>query len=411
MTRMPFGIFLGLRYLKPKRTFVSAITLISLAGVTIGVWVLIVVIAVMSGFDHELRERLMSFQPHVTVESRGLIRNSDELLTKIKSVPRVVDASPFVLGPVLIEFAQQAATPFMRGIDTRHDIFRDKIQRHVIAGNFDLDGEKVLVGSELASRLGIYAGDKITVYSPRNLEKKGEEVYLPLDLEVTGIFSSGMFELDVSFILVSLETAQDLYGLHNEVNGIDIVTDDPIVGANDVKHALNDQLPSPYTAQTWADRNQQFLGAVQVEKLMMYIILMFIILVASFGIASTLITVTVLKTREIGVLKALGTSSWNIMQVFLLQGLVLGIGGVAVGLTLGVVTTRNINLLKEFLANAMGIEVFPREIYQFSEIPVLMTSSDLVTICGCALAICTFAGVVPAFRAARLEPVEALRNE
>lgn len=408
---MPFGIFLGLRYLKPKRTFVSAITIISLAGVTIGVWVLIVVIAVMSGFDHELRERLMSFQPHVTVESRSLIRNSDELVAKIKQVPRVEEASPFVFGPVLIEIAQQMSTPYMRGIDTQRDVFRKKLQDHLVAGTFDLAGEKVMVGSELASRLGLYVGDKITVYSPRNLEKKGEEVYLPLDLEVAGIFSSGMFELDISLIVVSLETAQELYGLHNEVNGIDILTDDPIIGANEVKEQLNSILPYTMSAQTWADRNRQFLGAVQVEKLMMYIILMFIILVASFGIASTLITVTVLKTREIGVLKALGTSSWNIMQVFLLQGLILGIGGVAVGLTLGIVTTLNINHLKNFLANVLHIEVFPREIYQFSEIPVLLTTGDLVTICGCALLICTFAGVVPALRAAHLEPVEALRNE
>lgn len=411
MTKLPFGIFLGLRYLKPKRTFVSVITIISLAGVTIGVWVLIVVIAVMSGFDHELRERLMSFQPHVSIESRSLVNDPAPLIERIKQLPQVKDASPFVFGPVLIEHAQQAATPFMRGMDVQRDIFREKLKEHLTVGTFDLDGEKVLVGSELAYRLGIFIGDKITVYSPRNLEKKGDEVYLPVDLEVTGVFSSGMYELDVALIVVSLETAQDLYGLHKEVHGIYIITHQPIVGAEQVKQALAGQLPHGMVAQTWADRNRQFLSAVEMEKLMMFIILMFIILVASFGIANTLITVTVLKTREIGVLKAVGAPSWKIMQVFLMQGLVLGIGGVAVGMTLGIVTTENINVLKDFLASVMGIQVFPREVYQFSEIPTLLTWKDLAAISGSALLICTMAGVVPALRAARLEPVEALRHE
>ena len=164
MTRLPFELFLGLRYLKPKRTFVSVITLISLVGVILGVWVLIVVIAVMSGFDRELRDKLMGMNAHVTVTG-GLIENQKELLKAVRQVPRVKAASPFVLGPVLIEFNRRAHTPYLKGIDPRQEITVSKLGSYITQGKLDLDGEKVLIGRELANQFGIYLGDKITADS------------------------------------------------------------------------------------------------------------------------------------------------------------------------------------------------------------------------------------------------------
>jgi lipoprotein-releasing system permease protein len=410
MTRLPFELFLGLRYLKPKRTFVSVITLISLAGVTIGVWVLIVVIAVMSGFDRELRDKLMGMHAHVTVTG-GLIERPEPVIEAAKKLPRVKAASPFAMGLVLVEFNRRVATPYLKGIDPPREITVSRLGEYVKEGKLDLAGEKVVIGRELAGQHGIFLGDKITVYSPRNIEKKGEEVYLPLELTVTGIFESGMFEYDVGLIFTSLETAQELYGIGSAAHGVELITDDAIAGAREVADALNRQLPPGLRAQTWAELNRRLLGAIQVEKTVMFFLLVFIIVVAAFGIMSTLITFTVQKTRDIGIVKALGAAPGQILRAFLLQGFIVGVIGVAVGVALGLLTVENINPINRFLSSAIGWELFPREIYNFPSIPAYLTLRDLLAIAGSALAICTLAGLLPALRAARLEPVEALRYE
>jgi lipoprotein-releasing system permease protein len=410
MTRLPFELFLGLRYLKPKRTFVSVITLISLAGVTIGVWVLIVVIAVMSGFDRELRDKLMGMHAQVTVMD-GLIEHPDHLLKMVLDTPHVKAASPFAMGLVLIEFNHHVATPYLKGIDPKREVTVSKLGSYIKEGSLDLTGDTVVVGSELAAQYGIFLGDKITVYSPRNLEKKGEEVYLPMELTVTGIFESGMYEYDAGLIFTSLETAQELYDLGHAIHGIEVMTDDPFTGAREVATALNRKLPPPLRAQTWAQMNRRLLGAIQVEKSVMFFILTFIIVVAAFGIMSTLITVTVQKTREIGVMKALGAPAGKILRIFVLQGFIVGVFGVVIGIGLGLLTVHYINPINHFLSHVVGIELFPREIYNFPSIPAFLTARDLLTIGLSALVICTLAGLLPALRAARLEPVEALRYE
>lgn len=410
MTRLPFDLFLGLRYLKPKRTFVSVITLIALAGVTIGVWVLIVVIAVMSGFDRELRDKLMGMHAHVTVTG-GLIEHSDDLMKTLLAQPHVRAASPYAMSLVLIKYNRRVATPYLKGIDPKREITVSKLGEYMKEGSLDLEGDKVVIGRELANEYGIYLGDKILVDSPRNLEKIGEEVYLPKELTVTGIFKSGMFEYDFGLIFTSLETAQDLFGIDNAVHGIELITDDPFQGAEDVAAHFNKILPAPLRAQTWAQLNQRLLGAIQVEKTTMFLILMLLIVVAAFCIMSTLITSTVQKTREIGVLKALGASSIKISRLVLIQGFIVGVVGVVVGAALGFVTIHNLTPIQDFLTQVAGINVFPREIYNFAEIPAFLTARDMLTIILSALAVCTLGGVIPALWAARLNPVEALRHE
>jgi len=412
MMRLPFELFLGFRYLKPKRTFVSVITLISLVGVIIGVWALIVVISVMSGFDRELRSKLMGMHAHVNVTG-GLISNHEELTAMLLQQPRVKAASPFVMGLVLVEFNKRVATPYLKGIDPKREVQVSKLGEYIADGNgsLDLEGEKVVIGRELAAQYGIYLGDKITVYSPRNIEKKGEEVYLPMELTVSGIFHSGMFEYDVGLIFTSLETAQELYNLHHQVHGIELMTDDPFVGAKEVAERLNRTLPLGLRAQTWAEQNQRILGAIQVEKTTMFFILLLLVVVAAFCIMSTLITTTVQKTREIGVLKALGATAGQISRLILVQGFIVGVIGVLAGLSLGLFTIQNLTPIQDFLSRVLGIEVFPREIYNFTRIPAHLALRDAVTITLSALIICTLGGLIPALWAAKLEPVEALRHE
>ncbi len=410
MTRLPFELFLGLRYLKPKRTFVSVITLISLAGVTIGVWVLIVVIAVMSGFDRELREKLMGMHAHVTVMG-GVIEHSDKLLKTVLETPHVKGATPFAMGLVLVEFEHHVATPYLKGIDSKREVTVSQLGTYIKEGSLDLNGDKVLIGRELASQYGIFLGDKITVYSPRYIEKKGQEVDLPMDLTVTGIFESGMYEYDVGLIFTSLETAQELYNLGNAVQGIEIKTDDPIIGAREVADALNQNLSPPLRAQTWAQMNQRLLGAIQVEKTTMFIILIFISVVAAFSITSTLITVAAEKTAEIGVLKAVGATPGRIARMFLFQGFIVGLLGTILGVAFGYATIDHVDSIRQFLSNTLHVEVFPREIYNFPRIPVYLAGGDLLTIVVSAMVISTLGGLLPALWAALLEPVEALRHE
>jgi len=412
MTRLPFELFLGFRYLKPKRTFVSVITLISVAGVVLGVWALIVVIAVMTGFDRALREKLMGMHAHVTVTG-GVIQKGDELMARLRTTTGVKAVSPFAMGLVLVEFNQRVATPYLKGIDPDREQKVSRLAEYVRAGqgSLDLKGEKVLIGSELAAQQGIFIGDKITVYSPRNLEKKGEEVYLPLELTVTGIFKSGMFEYDMGLIFTSLETAQELYGIGTAIHGIELMTDDPFVGAKRVADEVNQTLPVGLRAQTWAELNQRLLGAIQVEKVTMFILFSFVLVVASFCIMSTLITTTVQRTREIGVLKAVGASSGQIARLVLAQGFVVGVFGVAVGLSLGLLTIDHLPFLQNLITKVVGMDVFPRDIYNFAEIPALLALRDGLIITSVSLLICTLGGLIPALWAARLEPLEALRHD
>jgi len=410
MTRLPFELFLGLRYLKPKRSFVSAITLISLLGVTLGVWVLIVVIAVMSGFDRELRDKLMSMHAHVTVTG-GLIKNGDEILDAVRRTPRVKAVAPFAMGLVLVEFQKHVATPYLKGIDPVREVKVSRLEEYIREGKLDVTGEKVVIGKELSNQYGIFIGDKITVYSPRNIEKKGEEVYLPLELTVTGIFQSGMYEYDIGLIFTSLETAQELYNLNGAIHGVEMTTDDPFVGAHEVAKMLGQTLPAPLRAQTWMDMNQKLLGAIQVEKTAMFLILSLVIVVAAFCVMGTLITVAAQKTNEIGVLKAMGATPFRIARLFLFQGFIVGLIGVAVGIGLGLLTIDHIEQIRVFLSDVLHLDLFPREIYNLTKIPTYLTTRDLVTIAVSAQIIATLGGLLPALWAAWLEPVEALRHE
>ncbi len=412
MTRLPFELFLGFRYLKPKRTFVSVITLISIAGVVIGVWALIVVISVMSGFHELLQEKLIGMQAHVTVTG-GVIEDAAGLTKKVMATPQVKAATPFAMGLVLVEYQQQKTAPYLKGIDPEREVQVTRLGDYIKQGQgqLDLAGEKIVLGRALADQLGVYIGEKVTVYSPRNLEKKGEEVFLPLELTVTGIFNSGMQQFDYALAFTSLETAQELYGMGTSIHGVEIRTADPFQATQQVADDLNRELPFHLRARTWSEMNQQMLGAIAVEKTMMFLILLLLILLAAFCITNTLITTTVQRTREIGVLRSLGASALQITRLVVAQGLAVGLVGVVFGFVLGYLTIANLPHIQHFLSSALGINVFPPEIYNFTQIPAKMTVRDTALILLSTIAACTLGGLIPAIWAARLQPVEALRHD
>jgi lipoprotein-releasing system permease protein len=429
--KLPFSLFLALRYLKPKRTFISIITLVSVLGVTLGVTVLILVISVMTGFDRELQQKVMEFDAHILVTTDSILTNWRELVDKLHHTPGVVATAPYIQGPVIVEFQNRRLAPMIRGIDPAQEEKVIPLKKFIILGKLDLDGDKTVLGVELAQKLGVTVGDKVTVYSPGNLseildklkaldQKKGEaksqaidelrEVVLPKELTVTGIFQTGQYVHDSEFLLVPIFIGQELYTLGDALHGITVRTVNPYDVAR-VKDEIERYLKPPQYAQTWIEMNKQWFDAVRLERTVMTFLLFFIVVVAAFGIMNTLITVTVQKRREIGIMKAVGATISQIMGVFLFQGIVVGVFGTLVGLGLGMTLIRFRNEFSQWLAHTLHIEIFPRAVYQFSEIPAQVVPIDVVKICIAAFCICAVAALIPAYFAARVDPVKALRYE
>ncbi|HYY12874.1 MAG TPA: ABC transporter permease [Chthoniobacterales bacterium] len=429
--KLPFSFFLALRYLKPKRTFLSIITLISVLGVMLGVTVLILVISVMTGFDRELRRKVIDFDAHILVTTEDILRDWRSLKSKIDNVPGVIATAPFVQGPVIVEFHYRRLAPMIRGVDPSQEENVVPLRKFIKFGKLDLEGDSAVLGSELARKLQITVGEKLTIYSPGNLGQildgikklenaKGadekaaidelRDVILPKELTVTGIFETGHYVHDSEFVLVPLYIGQELYGLGDSLHGITVKTEDPY-DAERVKQSIQQFLEPPEFAQTWIDMNRQYFEAVRLERTVMFFLLFFIVVVAAFGIMSTLITVTVQKRREIGIVKALGANISQIIWVFLGQGTIVGLFGTLTGLGLGMTLIRYRNEFSHWLASTLHIEIFPREVYQFSEIPAQVVPHDVAVICISAFLICSFAALIPAYFAARLDPVKALRYE
>jgi lipoprotein-releasing system permease protein len=424
MSRLPFELTLALRYLRPKRRLVSVITLISVIGVMLGVAVLIIVIAVMSGFDQQLRGKLAAYTAHLRLEARdGLLTNYEPLLATVARHRSVQGVTPYVGGPVLLKTQPAEGSPAFHvpsvlGVDPHSEVPPVRtLLASVRAGTNDLAGYTFLVGENLALKLGLRVGDPVAIYAvsqfdrwQQSRETGSEEVPLADDFTVNGVFSVGFYDLDALLVVCSLANAQDLFAMENSVHGLIIALDDP-GRAGEVAGELLATLGGGYQITTWYEEHASFLESVMVEKNLMYYLLFFITLVAAFGICSGLITFVVQKTREIGTLKALGATSAQIMAIFLGQSLVVGVLGVTAGFGLGVlgVTYRNAFLL--FMRRWTGFELFPADIYHFYELPALIIPGDVLVIAGVSLAMCLLGGLIPAWHAGRLKPVEALRHE
>jgi lipoprotein-releasing system permease protein len=431
MSKLPFELLLALRYLRPKRTFVSIITLISVLGVALGVAVLIIVISVMSGFDHDLRGKILGFNSHLKIyalDQAGRtesMANYAEVMQLVSSNKNVRGVAPFVLGQVLVEteppntnvHESLTAAPWLRGVDANAESSVSILPKSITSGAFDLSGHSVIVGSDFATSLKLSVGDRVAISSPSALKKMREtygktnaEVVLPDDYSVTGIFNVGYFDYDANVIVTSLENAQDLYDLGDGVHGELVMLNDPYQ-APEVRRELLQTLGPDFNITTWAEENKAILGALLVEKNVMFYLLFFIVLVAALCILSAQITFVVQKTREIGMLKALGATNLQISGIFLGQSAIIGVLGVLAGYGLGVLAVTYRNEFLDFMRQATGWELFPESIYGFGELPAILAPHDIAVICASSFVICILGGVIPAFRAGRLKPVEALRHE
>jgi lipoprotein-releasing system permease protein len=423
MSRLPFELLLALRYLRPKRTFVSVITLISVLGVTLGVAVLIIVISVMTGFDREMRTKILGFNAHLKIIPRDrTLQDYPATAALVRSNAAVTAVAPFVLGQVLLEThvgtgqQSQVTAPWVRGVDPDLERQVSTLATNIIAGSFDLSGRGILIGRELAESLNLMIGDRVSVYSPKDIkamreaQKKGkDQAVLPDDFEVRGVFDSGWYEFNATVVVTSLENAQQFYDLGESVHGLIGTVRDPF-HAGSVARALGQRLGPGFRVTYWMEDNP-LMVAVMVEKNLMLYILFFIVVVAAFGITCTLITFVVMKTGEVGLLKAIGATDRQVMLVFLTQSLVVSLMGIAIGVIGGILAITYRNEFLGMMRSLTGLDLFPASIYGFSQLPAQIMPRDVAIICGGSVIICLLAAILPARHASRLKPVEALRYE
>ena len=423
---MPFELFLALRYLRPKRTFVSVITLISIIGVMLGVAVLMIVIGVMSGFDREWREKILSANAHLKVMGpAGVMRDYKTPMSIVARNPHVQGIAPYVLGQVIIQ-TQPANTneqpvfsgPVLRGVDTELEGNVSVLPRKIVRGEFDVSGKGLLIGSALAYELQLAVGDHVAVISAGTLSKwqqarktgNDDEAVLPDDFTIRGIFNIGFDDFDRMMVVSSIETAQELANLGENVHGLYIMLHDPFK-VDAVIRALQPELGEDYRLISWTEENDVIFGALATEKTMMYIILFVVMVVAAFAIVNSEITFAVNKMKEIVLMKSMGASNRQVMWIFMGHSIGIGVFGVGLGFALGMLFLANLNNILHAVRDLFGFELLPTAIYKISEIPYELLPLDVGIICGGSFLICMLAGLLPAWKASRLTPVEALRNE
>lgn len=417
---MGYECFIGLRYLKAKRkqTFISIITLISIAGVAVGVMALIVVLSVMSGFEKTLKEKIVGTQAHIILQKtmgEG-IENYDEVAKKVEEVEGVVSAAPFIISQVMLSTDTNVSGVVVKGIDPTREGKVTELLVYLTTGRLqDLQKTQdnltgIILGVELAKHLGVSVNDKLQMISPLGTMTPMGMMPKMKRFRVAGIFRSGHFEFDNTLAFVSIESAQKFFNLDSRVTGIEIKTSN-IYKVKEIGREIRQKVGFPFWTRDWMEMNRNLFSALRLEKIAMFIILALIVLVAAFNIISTLIMVVMEKNRDIAILKAMGAPSKGILRIFIIEGLVIGVVGTALGAISGLALALNLETVTGFVENLFGFKILSGDVYYIDKLPSQVNSLDVILIVVTAILISLLATLYPAWRASKLDPAETLRYE
>ncbi|MEZ7912183.1 MAG: lipoprotein-releasing ABC transporter permease subunit [Propionivibrio sp.] len=413
---MPYELLIGLRYTRAKRRnhFISFISLISMLGIGLGVAALIVVLSVMNGFQTELRSRILGVVSHIQISgANGEMGGWERVAAQAGRQPGVLAAAPFVQAQGMLSHGQAVRGAMVRGILPDYEENVAAFRGHMKEGQFDSlqpDSFNVVLGSDLARLLGVLVGDKVTLIAPQGVVTPAGVVPRMKTFTVSGIFEVGMFEYDSGLALIRMEDAQRLYRMDDRVSGVRLKIDD-LFKAPQMARRLALILDVPAYISDWTRSHANFFRAVQIEKNMMFIILSLIVAVAAFNIVSTLVMAVTDKQADIAILRTLGASPRSIMAVFMVQGALIGVVGLALGVLGGVLLAHNIDVVVPFIERLLGTQILAKEVYYISSLPSELQWSDVSTITVLSFVLSLVATLYPSWRASRVNPAEALRYE